>query len=608
MQTNRGSPTPLGPTQIDGGVNFSLFSQKAQKITLGIFTEASTEEIPLDPKVNRTDSVWHIHIKNLPPECDYAYRIDGSQWTVDPFAKSLTTGHEWGKKPPFLRGRLISDNFDWGDDVPPNIAENKLIIYEMHVRGFAKTYPGLIEKIPYLKDLGINAIELLPVFEFDETLRNYWGYNTQNFFAPMKRYATSSKWGAEITEFKQMVKALHKAGIEVILDVVFNHTDAFKQIDEDVYYLKDANGLWLNFSGCGNTVNCNHPVTIQFILSVLRYWTKEMHVDGFRFDLASIFCRGEDGAPLENPPIIDAIIQDPILAQTKLVAEPWDCAGLYQVGSFPRKRFAEWNGQFRDETRRFLKGGYSGNFAKVLTGSHDLYGHKGSPTKSINFITAHDGFTLRDLVTYKEKHNEANNEENRDGNDYNDSWNCGIEGATEAPQINSLRERQMRNFILALFLSQGTPMLLMGDEYGHTRKGNNNPYCQDNELNYFLWDKLKTPFIDFVKKAIALRKTIPLLTSEEFWSDQEITWHGPDSGPPNWEEHPQSLCFSLGNTLYVAFNADHQSLSVHPPKSIQWHRLIDTSLEPPQDFISVENYNLAPYSALVLIPNSHTVI
>ncbi|NGX45603.1 MAG: hypothetical protein K940chlam2_00759 [Chlamydiae bacterium] len=630
IHSELGSPTPLGPNLVGKGVNFSLFSKKAKTVSLGLFKKGKKQpfyQFALDPEKNRTGDMWHLYLENLPKECEYAFKIDGN-WLLDPLAKSLTTERTWGKKAPFIRGGLFFDSFDWKGTSSPHIPENELIIYEMHVRGFTNhhssrvahpgSYLGLIEKIPYLQELGINAVELLPIFEFDETanshhhpktgkaLFNYWGYSTQGFFAPMKRYAARSKWGSEINEFKEMVRALHKAGIEVILDVVFNHTSedmSLKNIDATTYYLLGEKGEWLNFSGCGNTMNCNHPVTQEFIISALRYWVSEMHVDGFRFDLASIFCRGENGVVLESPPLIEALLGDPILSKTKLIAEPWDCGGLYQVGSFPGKRFAEWNGHFRDETRRFLKGmgSHSGAFADALSGYHNLYGQKGTPTKSINFITAHDGFTLRDLVTYQEKHNEDNGEESRDGSSHNDSWNCGVEGPTDDQAILLLRRRQMRNFILALFLSQGTPMLVMGDEYGHTRNGNNNPYCQDNELNYFLWDHLEKnrDFFDFVKEIIALRKATGLLHSARFWTESDITWYSPQGGGAEWDHHPSAVCFSVDN-LYVAFNAQTSELALTLPHGVKWHRLLDTSLEQQEGISLDSNYILAPYSSLVV--------
>jgi len=503
----------LGPTQDGEAINFSLYSEQASKVTLGLFDKDRMlkKEFPL----KKTGSVWHIAINDVPEDALYAYRVDDKpDWLVDPYAKALYSEGHWGEKPSPLLCRIQRpSDFNWGGDAPLHLPFASLLIYEMHIRGFTKdassqvkypgTFLGLIEKIPHLQALGINCVELLPIYLFDESSGNYWGYSPLHFFAPMTRFASNPERASE--ECKEMVKAFHKAGIEVVLDVVFNHTGScpsFRRLDNQIYYLLNENGEDMNFSGCGNTVQCNHPVVIELIVSALRHWVTEYHIDGFRFDLASIFCRGANGEVLENSPLIEAICNDPVLAKTKLIAEPWDCGGLYQVGSFPRAdRFAQWNGQYRDQVRRFLKGtdGQAGGFAKVLADSS---------FQSINFVTAHDGFTLCDLVSYNEKHNEANGEENRDGNNANESWNCGEEGPSTSPEVLSLRERQMRNFVCALLLGAGTPMILMGDEYGHTREGNNNAYCQDNRLNYFLWDELEArgDFFRFYQKMIDFRK------------------------------------------------------------------------------------------------------
>ena len=509
---------------------------------------------------------------------------------------------------PSYRPRgLISfqSTFDWKGDRSPQIPLRDLIIYEMHVRGFTispssgvrhpGTFLGIIEKIPHLLDLGVNAIELMPLQEFNENentninplthqqLCNYWGYSTVNFFAPMTRYATKTAPGASIEEFKTMVRELHKNGIEVILDVVFNHTAegnekgpilSFKGFENPVYYLLNHDFTYSNYTGCGNTVNCNHPVVWEFIVKCLRYWVLEMHVDGFRFDLASTLTRGRQGQPLPTPPLIESLTDDPVLSKVKLIAEPWDLE-VYQVGQFYShvKRWSEWNGKYRDCIRQFIKGnaGIKGEFITRLCGSEDLYYNR-TPLASINFITVHDGFTLRDLVSYNEKHNESNGEDNRDGLTDNDSWNCGIEGPTDDDKILALRNRQMRNYHFTLMISQGVPLLLMGDEYGHTKNGNNNTWCHDNELNWFLWDKLKEngDFYRFYKEMILFRKENPLLKREQFLSPKDAQWHGIEPFKPDWSAHTQFIAFTLldsdkGNDLYIAFNAQEKGVSVHFP-------------------------------------------
>ncbi len=497
----------------------------------------------------------------------------------------------------------------------------------MHVRGFTRddsskvqhpgTYLGLIEKIPYLKELGVNAVELLPIHEFNEKeavqinpltkqkLCNYFGYSTVNFFSPMNRYASQSNQDKALIEFKTMVRELHKNGIEVILDVVYNHTFegnhqgpvlSFRGFDAPAYYMIDAQGNYLNFSGVGNTVNCNHPVSWELILQSLRYWVTEMHVDGFRFDLASILTRGENGAPLAYPPMVEAISRDPILSHTKLIAEAWDAGGLYQVGGFYHgTRWSEWNGKYRDVVRRFIKGtpGHKMAFATALCGSQDLYGWGRAPICSVNFITAHDGFSLADLVTYNEKHNESNGEENRDGFDHNDSWNCGIEGHSLNKKIVNLRERQIRNFHFALMISQGIPMVLMGDEYAHTRHGNNNTWCQDNELNWFLWNRLdiRPGFNRFFRSLIQFRKDHPLLKRETFLEDKDITWHGITPDKPEWGNENHLVAFTLnsdqGPDIYIAFNAGHilQTLTIPPAGTGKnWFWVVNTYNTSPEDF------------------------
>lgn len=672
IKWERGFSSPLGVSRKGKGVNFALFAEHAEKITLCLFSPGSKHpfaEIPLDPEYNKTGWVWHILLSGLPGDhLEYGFQISGlkdnpgnlynpEKILSDPYAKGLNAGHEWGHKElneelECPRGKLILDApFDWGDTRPPKIPLEDLVIYEMQVRSFTKhpssktnapgTFRGIAEKIPYLKSLGVNAVELMPIFEFDECendlinpktnqkLKNVWGYSTINFFAPMDRFSSSHDWTGAMDDFRFLVKEMHKNGIEVYLDVVYNHTAegnqngpffSFKGIDNRVYYMIDLEGKYLDFSGTGNTLNANHPVVAQFIVDSLLYWVNEMHVDGFRFDLASCLTRDEKGIPLPNPPVIQAITNDPVLANVKMIAEAWDAGGLYQVGSFPdEKRWLEWNGKYRDVVRRFIKGtdDQSKEFATAISGSEDLYGSTKQPYHSINFITAHDGFTLRDLVSYQDKHNEENGEDNRDGANQNESWNCGHEGPTDNHNIISLRERQMRNFHVALMVSIGTPMILMGDEYGHTKKGNNNTYCQDNTLNWFLWDELKVRanFVRFHKLMVQFRLKNSLLRRREFLKNTDVSWHGHTPDIVNWSRENRFLAYTLHDTvhsksLYIAFNAQFQSAHIQlpePPKGKKWYRIVDTSLPSPSDFCEdpksqhplKHTYNLPEYSALI---------
>ncbi len=668
----KGSPTPLGVTRKQDGFNFALFSEHASGVTLCLFNPGEAtpfQEINLDPKMNKTDKVWHVLIKGLATNLEYGYRVDGPMQpekglffnknliVSDPYALSLATSHVWGQgfppNAPPPRGRIVIDtHFNWDNTQPPRIPTEHLIIYEMHVRAFTYhsssrvpapgTFLAMIDKIPYFKEIGVNCLELMPIFEFNECenprknplngeqLYNYWGYSTVNFFSPMSRYAFKEERLAAIEEFKTMVREMHRNKIEVILDVVYNHTAegnengpvfSFRGIDNPDYYMMTEGSKFQNFTGCGNTFNCNHPACQQFIIDSLRYWVLEMGVDGFRFDLASIFTRDPTGKPIDKPPVIHAINRDPALANVKLIAEAWDAAGLYQVGSFPGEgKWLEWNGVYRDSVRRFIKGsdGCAGSFANALCGSQNIYGKEHSPYHSVNFITAHDGFTLRDLVSYNSKHNEANGEENRDGADNNDSWDCGAEGETHDHGVLQLRERQMRNFHVALMLSLGTPMILMGDEYGHTRKGNNNTWCQDNELNWFLWDKIQhdSGFFRFFKLMIHFRKRHSILGRAEFLSNDEIDWHGQQPFKPNWDPSVRMVAYTLKDArshefLYVAFNAHfhHTDITLPPPPPHKhWYKVIDTYATSPGDFIEdpknhphlKHTYSLPPYSALVL--------
>ncbi len=628
LSTLPGKPSPLGISPLETGINFAFYSsaKQASLVFFALGEQNPFAEVPLDPKLHQTNHIWHIAIQGLPPSFNYGIRI-GKEIFLDPYARCLNTPGDWNSsfyahEKPLGQYNQPLPVFDWEGDTPPSIPFQDLMIYEMHVRAFTEdpsshtehpgTFLGIIEKIPYLKKLGINAVELLPIFEFNENenprknpktgkkLLNYWGYSTVNFFSIMNRYGAAE-------EFKTVVKELHKNKIEVILDVVYNHTAegnetgpslSFRGLGASTYYILGPNNTYSNYTGCGNTFNCNNPITSQLILDSLHYWVTEMHVDGFRFDLASILTRDPKGHPLNDPPVVRRISQDPLLAHTKLIAEAWDAAGLYQVGHFPAYgKWAEWNGKYRDTVRRFLKGtdGAAGPFAGVISGSQDLYGHGRKPYHSINFVTAHDGFTLRDLVSYNTKHNLANGENNQDGTNDNESWNCGQEGATSNANILKLRLRQSKNFIVALMVSLGTPMILMGDEYGHSRAGNNNAWCHDGPLNAFLWNQLdqEKELFHFFQFLIALRKRTPLLRRTEFLKPTEIDWHGCSPFHPDWSPSSRFIAYVLkdaaqGHSLYIAFNATHNRPTVQlppPPTHRKWYRLVDTALAPPYDTI-----------------------
>ncbi|KAG0492586.1 hypothetical protein HPP92_005984 [Vanilla planifolia] len=655
LKYSTGKAHPLGVSAVDGGINFSLFSQHASSVILCLFISDRDNveklhngmmEVVLDPKKNKTGDVWHVCVEGLPDSVVlYGYRVDGPQ--------GWDQGHRYDVGTVLL-DPYANAPFDWGTNYKlPNIPETDLVIYEMNVRSFTAdessgldqeirgSYLGVINKIPHLLELGVNAVELLPVFEFDELefqrypnprdhMINTWGYSTLNFFSPMSRYGSRGAGPFVASqEFKQMVKALHGAGIEVILDVVYNHTNeaddnhpyttSFRGIDNKVYYMMDlqSNVQLLNFSGCGNTLNCNHPVVMELILDSLRHWVEEYHIDGFRFDLASVLCRGPDGTPLNAPPIIKAIAEDVILSRCKIIAEPWDCGGLYLVGNFPNwDRWAEWNGKYRDDIRRFVKGdfGMKGCFATRVSGSSDLYQvNSRKPYHSVNFVTAHDGFTLHDLVSYNFKHNDDNGEGGNDGCNDNFSWNCGFEGDTYDPVIKNIRARQMKKFHVALMISQGTPMILMGDEYGHTKHGNNNSYGHDSSINHFQWGELETKrdtHFRFFSEMIKFRHKHPILRRSRFLNRNDVTWH-----EDNWDNSESKfLAFTLhdevsdGN-IYVAFNAHDYSVKTvvnSPPDGKRWHRVVDTNLPSPDDFVEEgipydgSTYEMAPYSSIIL--------
>ncbi|MBS0637132.1 MAG: glycogen-debranching protein [Verrucomicrobia bacterium] len=624
------TPFPLGAKKVPAGWNFAVYSQSpvSELVIAPLNNPKEITAIPLDPEKNLTGSIWHVFVPSNETELLYGYRVHGDL-LIDPYAKLIATGNKWGKnrfekyKTEPLGIAFVNDTFDWQGDKPPNHPLNELIIYEMHVRGFNMTYKGAIEKIPYLKELGITAVELLPIFEFDEVdclnvnpltnkrLWNYWGYQPLSFFSPMQRYTTTDNALQGLNECKEMIKAFHAAGIEVILDIVFNHTGegnerghtiSWKGFSENEYYIKDANNHYLNYSGCGNTLNCNHPIVSDMLIESLRYWVTNMHVDGFRFDLASILTRGQDGSVLESSPLLDRITQDGILSKTKLIAEPWDAAGLHQVGLFYQSSWKpslwlEWNDDFRSVVRHFIKGdpGYAGRFATKLCGSQDIYGTYGTPLNSINFITCHDGSSLRDLVTYQQKYNLENGEGNNDGVCFFDSWNCGVEGASTDEDIERLRLRQIKNFCVALLISSGVPMIHMGDEYGHTKNGNNNTWCQDNERNWFLWDELQQsePLVAFWKKMIQFRKDNPILRRNSFYTAKDIIWHSPTLAEPDWNSHFVACTLidhEKGRDIYIAFNASsHEQLIVLPPVK-NWKPIVNTGSN---------SLVMAPYSSLI---------
>lgn len=718
-----------------GTVNFAVFSSGAVGMSLCLFTEDDlqagriTYEIPLDPALNKTGDIWHVMLPNLDTRLLYGYKVfgahqdkhedapghryDETKVMLDPYAKAVISRRHYGQLGPdlpyesedvlgmartwpqhacVLPGPADKD-FDWEGDTPLNLPMEDLVIYEMHVRGFTQdassgvacpgTYAGVVEKLDYLRSLGVNAIELLPLQEFNELeyytpipgsdpvayRYNFWGYSTVGFFAPMSRYSAAIAQGRQggdmVKELKNLVKECHKRGIEVILDVVFNHTAegnhlgpslSFRGLDNRVYYMLAPGGEYYNYSGCGNTFNCNQPIVRRFIVDCLRYWVEEYHIDGFRFDLASILTRAHSawhpqeppmegeataplsngavvdangymtdgagvatGTPLSDPPLIEMISEDPVLKGIKLIAEAWDCDGLNQVGAFPHYggRWAEWNGRFRDTVRQFIKGTegqWAGAFASAICGSPDLYANtqpfeddwwgnnfgrkwKGgrTPAHSINFVTAHDGFTLADVAAYNEKHNDANGENNQDGEQHNHSWNCGEEGPTENMQVNRLRQRQIRNLAVALMVAHGVPMLCMGDEYGHTKRGNNNTYCHDSPLNWFDWDRAaydEAGFLRFMRLLIRFRKERPELRRTQFVTDQDIQWHGTEPHKPDWTDSSRLVAFTLhdgqGGGLFVAFNTSHLPVSLTLPKwgGRVWEPLADTSRMAPFDFLA----------------------
>ncbi len=679
-----GRPFPLGVSREGTFTNFAIVADLP--VTLVIFLGGQAEpafELALDPSYHRTGSVWHVALQGLPDVFEYGYRVASTlsptepQLLLDPYAKAISGAEVWGQLPvcpmydaPWDRLRprrcqVMPQTFDWGTTQPPRTPLADTIIYELHVRGFTQhpssgvihpgTFEGIVEKIPYLQALGVTALELLPITEFEENdnprhdpetgagLMNYWGYHPLSFFAPKAAYAAQPK--DPIHAFKRLVKALHEAGIEIILDMVFNHTGegdircptwSYRALSEARYYLiEPTRGTYRNDTGCGNTVNSNHPVVQDLIIDCLRYWVTEMHVDGFRFDLASVLTRGPDGAPLERPPLIERMASDPVLTQTKLIAEPWDATGLYQVGQFPHwGPWSEWNDRFRDDIRRFVKSdaGMVPALAARLTGSPDLYrASTGTPVSSINFITSHDGFTLADTVSYNGKHNDANGEKGRDGSHENHSWNCGEEGESYDPQVQGLRLRQMKNMAALLLLSQGVPMILSGDEVGRSQEGNNNPYCQDNAISWFDWDLVSRhgDLLRFFQLLIRFRKRHARLRPCSYPDDTPqaldpaLIWHGCELNTPDWSHESRSLAMHVPPAsvsdihMYLIANAHWEPLRFHLPSlpsSVSWCRLADTSQPSPHDIYPAaeaprlkmpQAYDVGPRSVVVLVSRSH---
>lgn len=669
---SRGQCRPFGATVRDRGVNFVLFSRHARAVSLVLFAEGVEDplyEIPLDRTIHKTGDVWHLFVHDLPTDLLYGWRVDGPfapekghrynprAILLDPHARALSGNALWGIPDVAFgensgrlsrRCRLVTDDFDWEGDHPLDTPMSQTVLYELHVRGYTQhsssgvghpgTFLGLCDKIPHLKELGVTAVQLMPVMEFDELdcparhpangekLKNYWGYNPLSFFAPKAAYAAEA--ANQVNEFKEMVKRFHQNGIEVILDVVYNHTSegnengptlSFRGLDNSIYYLLEKQGRYLNYSGCGNTLKCNHPLVRDLILESLVYWVAEMHVDGFRFDLAAILGRGVNGEVLADPPLLRHIAEHPQLAGTKLIAEAWDAAGLSQVGQFPAwGRWAEFNDHYRDDVRRFLRSepGLTSALARRICGSPDIYGAAlNQPNHSINFVTCHDGFTLHDLVSYNHKHNWANGEHNKDGGPDNLSYNCGHEGPTDDPYINAIRQRQMRNYLTLLLLSQGVPFLLQGDEFGRTQQGNNNAYCQDSEISWVNWKLAESNagLLRFTRMVIALRKRY-------FGGDRErissrIRWHGP-RGEPDWSYHSRSLAFHLHGTpgeadLFAIFNSHWETQRFQLPHHHgQWRRLVDTNLPSPCDIVEEQHavplnpgdhYLVSPRSTVILI-------
>ena len=678
-----GRSSPLGATIVHDGVNFSVFSRNAAAIELLLFEREDDPQpshvIPLDPVISRNYHYWHAFVPEIQMGQLYGYRargqfdpasgarFDANKILLDPYGRGVVVPRDYSRE----AARHAGDNcatamksvvvnpftYNWEGDAPLRRPSSRTIIYEMHVRGFTRhpssglkenlrgTYAGLIEKIPYLKQLGVTAVELLPVFQFDPQdcppgKVNYWGYAPVSFFAPHQAYSSRRDRLGPVDEFRDMVKALHREGLEVILDVVFNHTAegdhtgptiSLRGLDNSIYYLLEPDqARYANFSGTGNTLNANHPIVRRLIVDSLRYWVETMHMDGFRFDLASILARDPSGQVMPNPPVLWDIESDPVLAGTKLIAEAWDAAGLYQVGNFIGDSWKEWNGRFRDDVRSFFLGenGSVERLADRFLGSPEIYGHKEREAEqSVNFVTCHDGFTLNDLMSYNQKHNQPNCEDNRDGADDNRSWNCGVEGPTDDHAIEKLRDRQIKNLLAVTLLSLGVPMLLMGDEARRSQRGNNNAYCQDNETSWFDWNLVRQHaglhrFVELLAARRALRK---MDTERQRRSLNQLlhsatkAWHGVKLHQPDWSQSSHTLAFSAkvpedNLSFHLIFNAYWEPLEFELPAEMHaaghpWRRWIDTSLEAPDDIqdwpstpvVTGRTYRAGPRSVVVLI-------
>jgi isoamylase len=679
-----GRSFPIGATLMPDGANFSIFSRSASSIELLFFDGADDARpsriIPIDPLANRTYHYWHVFVPGVeagqiygfraygPFEPERGLRFDPSKLLLDPYGRAVIVPQNYSREAARLKGEntatamknVVTDPhaYDWEGDVPLKRPWSRTIIYEMHVRGFTAhpsaaiaewkrgTYAGLVEKIPYLQQLGITAVELLPIFQFDpqdapEGLTNYWGYSPVSFFSPHEAYSSRQEPLGALDEFRDMVKALHRAGIEVILDVVFNHTaegehdgptQCFRGLDNPTYYvLCQDRSRYANFTGTGNTLNANHPVIRRMIVDSLRYWVNEMHVDGFRFDLASILARDSSGAVMANPPVLWDIDSDPALAGTKMIAEAWDAAGLYQVGNFVGDSWKEWNDRFRDDVRDFFRASHGSvtRMADGLVGSPNIYGQKEREAEqSINFVACHDGFTLNDVVSYDHKHNDDNREHNHDGRDDNRSWNCGAEGLTNDLEVERLRNRQVKNFVTVTMLSVGVPMFLMGDEVRRTQRGNNNGYCQDNDTSWFDWTLLSkhADVLRFVKLLLERRVMRDVeherrrVSLSQVLRDAKCTWHGVKLHQPDWSavSHSVAIHAELKNEglfLYLILNAYWEPLEFELPSATNsaenwnWRRWINTALEPPDEIcewdkavpIHDKTYRAGPHSVVVLI-------
>ena len=681
----RGISSPLGATPCREGANFCVFSKHATGIVLLLFDDVNDAQparaIRVDPASNRTGHYWHVFVPGVMAGQIYGYcvegpwdpssgmRFDPAKVLLDPYGRGVVAPDRYSRdaakgvgsnSATAMKSVVVDPSaYDWEGDQPLRLSSAQTIIYEMHVRGFTRhpgsgvgektrgTFAGVIEKIPYLQQLGITAVELLPVFQFDAQdcpagKVNYWGYAPVSFFALHQAYSSRQDPLGPVDEFRDMVKALHRAGIEVVLDVVFNHTAeggedgptlCFRGLDNTAFYIlqEDRSG-YANYTGTGNTLNANHPIVRRMIVDSLRYWVEEMHVDGFRFDLASILARDPTGQPIPNPPVLWDVDTDPALAGTKLFAEAWDAAGLYQVGSFIGDSWKEWNGRFRDDVRAFFRGepGSAARVADRLVGSPNIYGHEEREAEqSVNFVTCHDGFTLNDLVSYDHKHNEANGEGNRDGADDNRSWNCGVEGPSDDPAVEKLRNRQVKNFLAVTLLSLGMPMILMGDETRRTQFGNNNAYCQDNEISWFDWHLVEhhADVHRFVTLLNARRRVRDTTHERQRWSLNEMirqaskTWHGVKVGQPDWGEHSHAFAFEArlrqeGIRIYLILNAYWEPLEFELPPlgdgARPWCRWIDTALDAPQDIspwamaasLSGCTYQAAARSVVVLLEGS----